>query len=108
MTHPDFRAELQALLNAVHDLRIEGGEPKHSAFRAALDRARTALAATQQGDKGLHGKYIIHRSMEPTPITAAVIDGTTTQPIITADGTPRGPVGVVWSQPQEQEDASDE
>jgi hypothetical protein len=47
--HPDFRAELQALLNAVHDLRIESGEPKHGAFRAALDRARTALAAPQQG-----------------------------------------------------------
>jgi hypothetical protein len=40
----DFRAELQQLLSAVHELRIEGGEPKHGQFRTAMDRARAALA----------------------------------------------------------------
>jgi hypothetical protein len=42
---------------------------------------------------------------QPTaPITATVIQGTT-PPVATADGTSRGPVGVVWpQQKQEQEE----
>ena len=48
MTHPDFRAELQALMDAAEsfaDPAIGHGIP----WKTAMDRARAALAAPQQG-----------------------------------------------------------
>ena len=67
MTHPDFRA----LLDEVADMAEKHVSPylgHEKAWGEFLDRIDAALAAPQQGAKGLHGKYIIHRSADGSPV----------------------------------------
>lgn len=76
MTTPDYRAALAELLAAVQshllftDAETTTAERRARRVNDAMNAARALLAAPEavEGTNGLHGKYIIHRSTDGSPV----------------------------------------
>ncbi len=70
MTHPpDFRALLARARQKFHEYEMDAeGDAPHEHRRLMQEIDAALSAAPQQEPKGLHGKYIIHRSTDGSPV----------------------------------------